>query len=274
MNAKTLYISDLDGTLLNSSAELSIGTTDVLNRLIQSGVCFSFATARTPTTAFRLFDRISLNTPFVLMNGVVVYDPISKHYIKKENLTRATVTSVIDVMHEMEMTGVFYGLNGETLFAYYERIGNSAQQAFFDERRTKYNKVFTQVSDLSEVADEIVYIMFLDTTADIERLYQKISSIPNFNYAKYQDTYYTDTSFMEIFSTSASKYRAINFLKDCYGFERVVGFGDNLNDIPLFEACDESYAVANAKDEVKAIATGIIGSNDEDGVADWLLAHI
>jgi hypothetical protein len=60
------------------------------------------------------------------------------------------------------------------------------------------------------------------------------------------------------------------FLKEKYGFERIVSFGDNLNDIPLFRASDECYAVANAKAELKEIATSVIESNVNDGVAKWL----
>ena len=38
----------------------------------------------------------------------------------------------------------------------------------------------------------------------------------------------------------------------------------------MFELADESYAVANAVPELKAVATGVIAGNDEDGVAKWL----
>ena len=47
-------------------------------------------------------------------------------------------------------------------------------------------------------------------------------------------------------------------------------FGDGMNDLDLFEAADEAYAVENAVPELKAAATGIIGSNNDDGVAKWL----
>ena len=47
-------------------------------------------------------------------------------------------------------------------------------------------------------------------------------------------------------------------------------FGDALNDISMFEIADEAYAVSNAVGELKAIATGIIGCNDEDAVAEKL----
>ncbi|MBQ5325810.1 MAG: HAD hydrolase family protein, partial [Oscillospiraceae bacterium] len=42
---KTLYISDLDGTLLNSDAEISSFTANALNSLIEKGLLFSYATA-------------------------------------------------------------------------------------------------------------------------------------------------------------------------------------------------------------------------------------
>ena len=47
-------------------------------------------------------------------------------------------------------------------------------------------------------------------------------------------------------------------------------FGDGKNDISMFRAADECYAVANAVEELKEIATGVILSNNEDGVAKWL----
>ena len=59
-------------------------------------------------------------------------------------------------------------------------------------------------------------------------------------------------------------------LKKIAGCDRVVAFGDALNDLPLFQASDECYAVANAVRELKAAATGIIASNNEDGVVRWL----
>ena len=71
----------------------------------------------------------------------------------------------------------------------------------------------------------------------------------------------------------ATKAHAIKKLKEMWGCDRVVSFGDAVNDIPMFEISDESYAVENAVDELKAVATGIIESNVDDGVAKWLLKN-
>ena len=56
--------------------------------------------------------------------------------------------------------------------------------------------------------------------------------------------------------------------------DRLVVFGDGVNDIDMFEIADEAYAVENAVDELKEIATGVIACNDEDGVAKWLYERV
>jgi hydroxymethylpyrimidine pyrophosphatase-like HAD family hydrolase len=75
---------------------------------------------------------------------------------------------------------------------------------------------------------------------------------------------------LEAFSAAASKRNAVAYLREAYGYERVVGFGDNLNDLPMFEVCDVRVAVENARPEVKAAANHICGANDNDGVVRWI----
>ena len=55
-----------------------------------------------------------------------------------------------------------------------------------------------------------------------------------------------------------------------YGKNRVFLLGDNLNDIPMFELANEAYATANAAEEIKKIATDVIGSCEDNGVAEFL----
>ena len=100
-------------------------------------------------------------------------------------------------------------------------------------------------------------------------------------YEKYREQYhcvfqvdlYTREQWLEIMPKAASKASAALWLKSSLGCGRLVVFGDGENDVDLFEAADEAYAVANAADVLKAVATGVIGANDEDGVARWLDAH-
>ena len=50
----------------------------------------------------------------------------------------------------------------------------------------------------------------------------------------------------------------------------VLCFGDSDNDLSMFAVADESYAPSNAREEVRAAATAVIGHHDEDGISEFL----
>ena len=81
---------------------------------------------------------------------------------------------------------------------------------------------------------------------------------------------YSDAPQCELSSEKATKANAALELKSMLGCDKLVVFGDNLNDISMFSVADECYATSNAVPELKEIATAVIDSNDDDGVARWL----
>ncbi len=52
---KTLYISDMDGTLLNDGGKVSRRSVEIINELIKNGMLFTVATARSAMSAAELF---------------------------------------------------------------------------------------------------------------------------------------------------------------------------------------------------------------------------
>ncbi|MCL2052754.1 MAG: HAD family hydrolase [Lachnospiraceae bacterium] len=267
---KTLYISDLDGTLLNNKAELSECTTKTLNQLIAGGMKFSIATARTGATALKLMKEVNLNQPLVLMNGVLVYDMEEERFVKKETLSNAARQSINKAILDTGQTGLMYGFSNDEMTTYYRHLDIKPLREFVEERKQKFNKKFIKTEDFVAVDAEIIYFCFLNTYENIKLIHNEIKNLKEIRFEMYKDFYSDDLWYLELFSLNASKYNGVMYLRKRYGYDRIIGFGDNLNDIPLFEACDEAYAVSNAKPELKAKATAIIGANEEDGVAMWL----
>ena len=267
---KTLYITDLDGTLLNGAAELSDYTTETLNRLIAGGVNFSVATARTSATVIPILKNLNLNIPIVLMNGVIIYDPLQKKFIRKEAIPQSTARQFINAMHKAEQPGLMYTLCGEEMRVYFESPVNDALRGFMDERRVKYNKVFTEAKDFLAVTDDVIYFCFLDKHENIENFYKMIGGVEGMRIAKSRNIYKEGQWFIEIFNEAASKRSATEYMREYGKYDKVIGFGDDFPDLSLFEACDECYAMANAIDELKEAATGVIGRNTDDGVVKWL----
>jgi len=87
-----------------------------------------------------------------------------------------------------------------------------------------------------------------------------------------QGFYGPDHLALELHSPLATKWTALSHLLGLWGIpaERVVAIGDDVNDIPMLRSAGLSFAMGNAKDEVKAAADRVTASNDEDGVVKAL----
>lgn len=268
---KTLYISDLDGTLLHPNVMLSKSTIMILNKLMSQGLLFSIATARSIASVKYILKDLNLTLPIILMNGSCIYDPLIKDYINIEALDKEEAGILLSMIEDNQLKGFLYTIDKGRLSTYYEHLSNPSLKAFFDERVSKYNKVFTKVDKFSSLAnDPIVYFTLMDHKENLEEINLMVSKLPNINSVFYKDNYSKDMWYLEIYSKKASKYHAVKYLRSYLSLDKIIGFGDNQNDIPLFEACDKSYAVDNAIEELKHRADGIIGKNSEDAVANWL----
>ena len=98
----------------------------------------------------------------------------------------------------------------------------------------------------------------------------RLEHIPGIRVVLYADTYAEDNWFLEICRDDADKGSAVRRLCQRVGADRLVVFGDNRNDIPLFREADLALCVANGSPEAKAAADRIIDSNTDEGVPNFL----
>ena len=264
-----LFVTDLDGTLLNSNKEVSIKSTEILNKLIDNGVNFTVATARTPATVVDLLQDVNLKLPAVLMNGVLLYDIKEEKYINIKEIGKDTVDKVFDVLNKFDKNAMVYGIRNNHLWVYHKEFEYSWEYNFYKERADRKQKTFLKVENYQECINEskIINFIVLDKYEKIKGIYEELKKIDEISVEYYEDIYEKGCYFLEAYSAEASKANGIKLLSDYIEHDKLICFGDNLNDIPMFELADECYATANAVERVKEISTDVIGSCDEDGVA-------
>lgn len=264
-----LFVTDLDGTLLNSNKEVSEKSTEILNKLIDDGVNFTVATARTPATVVDLLQDVNLKLPAVLMNGVLVYDIKEEKYIDIKEVKKDTVDQVFEVFNKFNKNALVYGIKDNHLWVYHKDFEYTWEYDFYKERADRKQKTFVKVADYKDSIKESKIINFIvfDKYEKVKGIYDELKKIKELSVEYYEDIYEKGCYFLEAYSAEASKANGIKFLSEYVDQDKLVCFGDNLNDIPMFELADECYATANAIEKVKSIATGVIGSCDEDGVA-------
>ena len=97
---KTLYITDLDGTLLNSKGGVSDKTKEIINRLSDEGLLFSVATSRSILSAVPLLDGIDVTAPIVALSGVVVYDLKNKKTVNFYSIDKKSYYRLIEIFEK------------------------------------------------------------------------------------------------------------------------------------------------------------------------------
>jgi hypothetical protein len=256
---------------LNADATLSADTADRLNALIDKGLIFSIATARTEATVVPMLSRLKLKLPVVLMNGAAVYNIAEKKYELVNTIGKENSKIIAEKAEQYGINGFCYRIADNKLNTFLDKLSTKAMIDFYNERVKQYNKKFTMTDSLMSVADEnTVYFCFMNTRDKLEKLYTDLKELDSVKTEFYADIYDQNNWFLEILNKNASKKSGVLFVKQFANADKAIGFGDNLNDMPLFDACDECYAVANAKPELKAAATGVIGENVNNGVVSFL----
>jgi len=265
-----LYVSDLDGTLLRSNETTSDFTNTVINSLVNKGMFFSYATARSLITAKKVTKGIDTPIPLIVYNGAFVIDNITEE-ILIANYFDTSVHNVLEDLFENNVYPIVYAyVNGKEKFSFVPQLCTDGMNIFLNSRRGDVRtNIVDSPSDLKQ--GNIFYITCIDTPEKLMPLYEKYKDS---YHCVYQTDIYTNEQWLEIMPSEASKSNAIRQLKSMLNADKLIVFGDGKNDIDMFQLADESYAVENAHEDLKKYATDIILSNDEDGVAKWLLINV
>lgn len=267
----------MDGTLLNPAGIVSEKSTKILTDLINQGIHFTVATARTPLSALPLLSEIPIRDPMILMNGALCYDPEKKTFSDPIVFEKASLEKLVEAENASGMEGMLFSVDQGILTVNLGDVKSCMWDGYFSMEKVAHVQAIRQDVISASAADllqkGVVYGLYMDnepTKLDILFEYLKGSGL-TVDY--YKDKYTENRWCIEICSRNATKGNALNRLKQ-QGYDYLIGFGDSWNDVPLFQACDEGYAVANASDELKQLATAVILSNAEDGVAAHILHHL
>ena len=266
---KTLYVTDLDGTLLRSNEQTSEFTNKTINELVEKGMMFSYATARSYVTARKVTKGLDARFPIIVHNGTFILDNATNELLLS-NYFDSSIYSVLEELFEAGIYPIVYAMmDSRENFSFIEEKSSAAVLDFLSMRTDDPRR--RQVYDEKALtAGDIYYLTCIDEEDKLRPFYEKYKDK---YYCVFQRDIYSGEQWLEFMPPTASKSAAALQLKKLLGCDKLVVFGDGMNDIDMFQAADECYAVANAVEPLKSIATDIIGSNNEDSVARWLLEN-
>ncbi|MBO5444918.1 MAG: HAD family phosphatase [Muribaculaceae bacterium] len=268
----TLYVSDLDGTLLNAESKVSDESAALINSAIADGALFSVATARTPATVSRLLKDVHINVPLIVMTGAAIWDMARNRYLHVAFHDEDIARRLLETYRRHSLSTFVYTLGEDNIIhIYHTGPMSDLEWKFVDERKDSPFKEFhipdTGCSVFPERLDRVLLFYNMRPTPEVFPVYEEIRSLPGIRPVFYHDIFGEETAIMEVFGEGASKAEAVRILADMINADRVVAYGDNVNDLPILGIADDAVAVSNAVAEVKNAADRVIGPNTDHSVA-------
>ena len=271
--AKTLYVTDMDGTLLGADSLLSDTSARIITDLTRRGANITVATARTPATVEIILAEAETSLPAIVMTGAAMWCRDTKTYVNTRYLAEETYRQLMAKCKEYGVNPFRYTLcEGETMQVYHNGPMSEGEQAFVDGRLNLGLKNFN-IDTPHGLLPYLPGVVFFFAMGDCKRIFALAEDLRNTvdcSVSCYVDIFGEETGLLELFAPGVSKAVAVRQLANEIGADRVVVFGDNLNDIPMMQVADVAVAVENALPEVKAIAHHVIGANTTHAVARFI----
>lgn len=277
-----LFVSDMDGTLLNEEHVISDRTAQAVKKLQQHGIEFVIATGRAYNSAYPLLEAHKIHCKMINLNGAAVYDQAGNI----ERKIPLNIDTVKDILDYVKKTNTEFSIMTDKHFyvqdieAFTERLTQMVRKLEIETHTT------TQTDDAyssdAQFIHELNYIRSMDDfdinneTSTLKFMIfgtasdNKLNDFKDF-FANYSDLDITSSGpdNLEVTHSQAQKGFAVETYAQSRGIsmEDVLTIGDSLNDRSMLQMAGHSYAMDNASPEVKAMAKYIAPSHREDGVA-------
>ena len=272
---KTLYISDLDGTLLGSDSRVSERSARIISELSHAGADITVATARTPATVVPLLTDTFTRPDAIVMTGAATWSRRDNAFGTIHYMPEADVVAGLTLCAAMDVHPFVYTMraDGSMLDVYHAAVAmNKAEESFYLERVHLRLKRFLTGTPLPPASLPRTILFFaMGERPRVEKAAEALRKHTECAVCCYPDIFNHNVANLEVFAPGVSKAAAVLELKKRIGADRLVVFGDNLNDLPMLAAADVAVAVENAFPEVKEHADIVIGPNYTDSVAQYIL---
>ncbi|MGD8190501.1 HAD family hydrolase [Brevibacillus ginsengisoli] len=245
-------ILDLDGTLLNSKKEVTPRNMEAVMNCYEKGVPIIIATARPPRSVKQLVPEELLKLGVIVYyNGALIVNEeqqIREHFPIESTLLSDLVKCIMELEND-------------------PHLSIEVEDRWYSNKNLDY-QVTMKVTENPEIID-FDQIQLLHASKVLITNFKSAQALFN-QFNEQLNIISTDQGeLIQIMSKKASKEYAVQ--RVCrhlnIPIQNVMAFGDDFNDLGLFEISGYPIAMGNAIDELKALAKEVTATNDNDGVA-------
>lgn len=262
---KTIILSDMDGTLLNSDKKINETDRKAIDKFISMGGKFTVATGRTIQTFARYQRMLDLQMPVIMYNGAMIYDYSAEKVLYSQSLPDISRKITAEVMNFIdECGGEVLRTDGTYVFSNNE----------YEQLHTNLCGIEPEYMEIDEIPDgDWLKVLFALAPERVALLEDKISRL---GYYEYADFVRSADIFLEMLPKGISKGSALDEYRKLDGMAdfTFVAVGDFDNDIEMITNADIGVCPANAEKSVKSISDIVLKSTNDSGAVAELINYI
>ena len=255
-----LILSDIDGTLLNSRHQLTVGVKHAIQHYVEAGGIFVLASARPPMAMTALARQMGLSVPLVSLNGALIGQP------EGNQLRILVATSWPEevgpqVYHALSTLPLSLNVFSGTYWYVAELDEWTAQEAAITEIAPTTAPIWSMLINRLSVQK----MLCMGDPAVVDKAEKIVLAHPEWQLTASR----SKATYLEIVRQGVSKKSALQTLSSLYRIpiQETMALGDGENDLPMLQAAGLGVTLANALPQVSAVIKTVVPDNDHDGAA-------
>ncbi|MFI3164137.1 MAG: Cof-type HAD-IIB family hydrolase [Bacillota bacterium] len=266
-NFKDVYIiTDMDGTLINSSHKIDSENISAINYFVENGGTFSVATGRAREGIVNFVDTLNINGHCIVTNGAVIYDSNKDEICESGSLDTGILLPFIQ-----RQIDKFPGL---CLQMYTDKGLYVASNTKSIDEYIVREKVAHVLCDMFDMADLTWNKMLFHSAVKSELM--EIERLAKEEFAGIFEVNYSSEFYFEIIPAGFTKGDSLNRLRkmDKYKGKKFIAMGDHQNDVRMLEEADFAICPTNAKAEAKAVCDLVADVSNDEFLLAWVIENL
>jgi Cof subfamily protein (haloacid dehalogenase superfamily) len=260
----SLVLADVDGTLVTEEKILTKRAQDSVSALHDAGIRFAITSGRPPRGMAMLFDALNIDTPIAGFNGGL-FVKRDLTILQQKTVPPDVTRQAIDLMRAHGLDAWVYSGNDWLITkAGAPHVAREAWTVKFEPK---------VVSDVREHLQDVAKIVGVSDDLDKVR---RCEADAQAAFGQRATANRSQPYYLDVTNKDANKGAVVEYLAQTLGVPaaEIATIGDQPNDVLMFKRSGFSIAMGNASDEVKAQATAVTASYNDEGFAKAMEAFI
>ena len=241
LDKDTLFVVNMDRSMDGFSGGLTPYSKVLMSNMLEQGLKLSFMTLRTPAGFLEGMPEVRPSLPIIAMDGAILYDINENRYPKVYVVSAEHACNIEKFIRDRGFNIFTTVILEDVLIIYYDELRNDAEKDIYEKlHKSPYRNYLNKERPKEH---SVVYMMCVDETSKIEKLYEEIKNSDVYEELKilvYPSDDYKGYSYIKIYNKNASEKNMIDYLETSSEAKRVVTFSDNTRNKAdyFYASCD------------------------------------